>query len=451
MINPGEADRILKEVLSLTTSDMAEAILERDRLALSRFSENRISDSIDTEETTLYVRCINEKRIGVIATGDITPEGVKRAVIDCELMLRYMIPDEQFVTIPKPMDTEHRDKKGSPGTDHYEPSDRAEVIRRITGIAQKGNLEASGAYRQEWKTLAVANTLGVNRMFTGNHAQLSVTISGKDDNSGWGMAYNPDAVQIDGDDLALVATRVAMNSRNPKSLHDGKYTVILSPAAVGQLLILLSFMGFGCKTLHQKRSFMAGRIGEKIAGENFTVYDDANDESFASMTIDYEGTPRQKVSLIENGVAKGVVYNSYYANLMETKSTGHALPPTNTFGPYPKNLVVAGGERRTEDLVRSTQKGLLINHFWYLNYLNPLRTMVTGTTRDGLFLVENGEITSPVRNMRTNQSILEAFSNIEEISSERVVYPQFGVLMTVTAMKINEFNLVAEEEETDKC
>ena len=122
MINPGEADRILKEVLSLTTSDMAEAILERDRLALSRFSENRISDSIDTEETTLYVRCINEKRIGVIATGDITPEGVKRAVIDCELMLRYMIPDEQFVTIPKPMDTEHRDKKGSPGIVNRRPT-----------------------------------------------------------------------------------------------------------------------------------------------------------------------------------------------------------------------------------------------------------------------------------------------------------------------------------------
>lgn len=451
MIHPDDADRILKDVLSQTTSDMAEAILEWDRLALSRFSESRISDSIDTEETTLYVRCINEKRIGVIATGDLTPEGIKRAVIDCELMLKYMIPDEQFVSLPAPVETKHQDRKDSPGTDHFEPSDRAEVIRRIAGIAQKGNLEASGAYRQEWKTLAVANTLGVNRVFGGNQAQLSVTISGTEDNSGWGLAHNPDAVQIDGDDLALVASRVAMNSRNPQSLPDGTYTVILSPAAVGQLLILLSFMGFGCKTLYQKRSFMAGRIGEKIAGDNFTVYDDTNEEGFSSTTIDYEGIPRQKVSLIENGIAKGVVYNSYYANLMDAQSTGHALPPTNTFGPYPKNLVVAGGERRTEDLVKSTRKGLLINHFWYLNYLNPMRTMVTGTTRDGLFLVQNGEIMAPIRNMRTNQSILEAFSNIEELSSDRVVYPQFGVLMKVPAMKINEFNLVAEEEETDKC
>jgi len=451
MINPEKAEKILKAALSFATSDMAEAVLERERLALSRFSENRISDVIDREETTLYVRCINDKRIGVIATGDISPNGIKQAVLDCEGMLKFMVPDEQFSTLPAPVETKHRERQDSPGTSFYEPADRANVIRRIAGIAHKANLEASGAFRQEWKMLAVSNTLGVNRFYTGSHAQLSVTMSGKDDNSGWGMAYNPDAVQIDGDNLALTASRIAMKSRNPQSIPSGKYTVILSPAAVGQLLILLSFMGFGCKTLYQKRSFMAGHIGEKIAGDNFTVYDDANDENFASPTIDYEGIPRQRVALVENGIARGVVYNSYYANLMETQSTGHALPPTNAFGPYPKNLVVAGGERQTDDLVKSTQKGLLVNHFWYLNYLNPMRTMVTGTTRDGLFLVENGEITTPVKNMRTNQSILEAFSNIEELSKDRVVYPQFGVLMKVPAMKVGEFNLIAEEEETDKC
>jgi predicted Zn-dependent protease len=276
-------------------------------------------------------------------------------------------------------------------------------------------------------------------------------MAGMRNSSGWGMAYSPDAVQIDSADLALKAAQKAMDSRNPKDLPDGQYTVILEPAAVGQLLILLSFMGFGCKTLYQRRSFMAGHIGEKIAGDNFTVYDNAADDSFASPPFDYEGVPKKRVPLIENGIARGVVYNSYYANLMDTQSTGHALAPTNNYGPYPKNLVVEPGDSSIDEMINSTWNGVLITHFWYLNFLNPMRTMVTGTTRDGTFYIKNGKIAHPIKNMRTNQSILEAFSNIELLSKTRIVYPQYSVLMKIPAMKINNFNLIAEEEDNSKC
>ena len=451
MRNKGEAYEILKTALSVSKSDMTETVLEYDRLSLARFSEQRIQDHIDREEKTLYVRCVKGKKIGIVATGDVSLDGIARAVKDCEAMQKYLIADEKFDSFPQPSAEKLKEDYISKGTLHFGPMERAEAIKQVFAVARKGSLEASGAFRQEQKMLAVANTLGVNRFYTGNHAQLSITLAGVRKHSGWSMAYNPDAVQIDATHQALTASQKAMLSRNPKTLPDGQYTVILEPAAVGQLLILLSFMGFGCKTLYQRRSFMAGHIGEKIAGDNFSVIEDPFDKSFTSPPFDYEGVPKRRVPLIENGIARGVVYNSYYANLMQTASTGHALAPTNNYGPYPKNLVVAGGESSLDEMIASTSKGILITHFWYLNFLNPMRTMVTGTTRDGTFFIEDGKIAHPVKNMRTNQSILEAFSNIKLISKDRIVYPQYSILMRVPSMKINNFNLAAEQEDDDKC
>ncbi|MDD4051880.1 MAG: metallopeptidase TldD-related protein, partial [candidate division Zixibacteria bacterium] len=133
--------------------------------------------------------------------------------------------------------------------------------------------------------------------------------------------------------------------------------------------------------------------------------------------------------------------------------TGHALPPDNSYGPYPKNLAVAPGDKTLEEMIASTEKGVLITHFWYINFLNPMQTMITGTTRDGTFMIENGKVGAAVKNMRTNQSILEAFSKVRDISSQRIVYPQFSSLMLVPAMKIDEFNLMQEtkEEWEEKC
>jgi len=196
---------------------------------------------------------------------------------------------------------------------------------------------------------------------------------------------------------------------------------------------------------------MAGKIGQKIAGDNFSVYEDPFETFFNTQPFDYEGVAKQKVTLIENGIARGVVSNSYYANLLGEKSTGHALPPNNTYGPYPKNMVVSPGDSSIDDMIKATQKGILITHFWYLNFLNPMKTMVTGTTRDGTFMIDNGQISSPIKNMRTNQSILDAFSGITAISKDSIVYPQYSVLMKVPAMMIDNFNLAAEEEDESKC
>jgi predicted Zn-dependent protease len=453
VIDKAKSMEIIGRVLEASKSNITEAILESSRLTLTRFAESKIHQNIDSEETTLYIRIARDKRVSAVATGDISEGGIRKAVSDGEKALAFMPPDENFDSFPSPGDLGEVALKEDfliKGTSDFSAQKRAEAVSLISRIGRKGNLEASGAFRLEEKSLAVGNSLGVSRYYVGNAAQLSATLSGAGANSGWAIEYNPDASQIDVDGLAKRAAMKAAMSRDPISLPDGQYTVILEPAAAGQFLILLAFMGFGAKTFYQRRSFMAGKIGQKIAGENFTVTEDPLNPAFNTEPFDYEGISKRKTPLIERGVAMGTVSNSYYARLLGQKSTGHALPPNNNYGPYPKNMVVDTGDKSVEELIASTEKGILITRFWYLNFLNPMKTMVTGTTRDGTFLIEKGLVGAAIKNMRTNQSILEAFSNIESMSNESVVYPQYSVLMKIPAMKINNFNLIAEEDE-GKC
>ena len=156
----------------------------------------------------------------------------------------------------------------------------------------------------------------------------------------------------------------------------------------------------------------------------------------SGIPFDYEGVPKQKVVLIENGVARGVVHDRRSASMANSETTGHALPPDNARGPYPKNLTLAPGDVSIDEMIASTDRGILITHFWYVNYLNPMRAQVTATTRDGTFLIENGKVANPVRNMRVTPAILESFARADQISKERALYPQYSVVMYVPAMKI---------------
>jgi PmbA protein len=322
------------------------------------------------------------------------------------------------------------------------PLDRALAVEKIVRSCQKENLNASGAFESSKAATVVVNSLGTEQYFDETTTLLSLTTSDKDGNSGWAQEYNRDVSKINLDSFIDTAISKAVNSKEPIELPPGEYTVILEEAAVASLLLFLGFLGFGAKTFLEGRSFMAGKIGEKICGENISIIEDPFDLEMNGMPFDYEGVNKKKVVLIENGIAKGVVYDSYYANKGKTESTGHALPPNNTFGPYPKNMVILPGNSTKEEMIGSTEKGILITHFWYINYMNPMKTQVTGTTRDGTFLIENGKIKSAVKNLRIAQSILEAFSNVELMTKTKKLCPQYGAVMLVPAMKINQFNFI---------
>lgn len=444
MITQDQALTLLKAGLAVSSADQTELVLIGEDLSLTRVAESQIHQNMYRSDTNVYVRAIQEKRVGITSTGDLSVDAIKRAVKDaCDISL-LMPVDEQFASLPSPQPTDKIDTFFRDTADGS-PQQRADAVRKIVDKCSKADLQAAGAFRNYTETLAVINSLGVEQFNISTKAELSMTVIGNKDNAGWSIGYDRSIKNISVDTLTATAIDKAQRSVGPIALESGQYTVILEPAAVGQLLLFLAFMGFGGKTLFEKRSFMSGKIGEKICGDNMTITEDSFNLQMLGVPFDYEGVPRKRVPLIEKGIAKGGVYNSYYAGLAGVESTGHALPPNNSFGPYPKHMVMDAGAMTISDMVKSTAKGVYITHFWYVNYLNPMKTMVTGTTRDGTFLIENGLVTKPIKNMRMSQSILEAFSNVDMISSERKLYPQYSVVMLVPALKVNNFTLETTE------
>jgi PmbA protein len=436
-----KAFEILEKGLGYSQADQAELVFLGEDLSLTRFAENVIHQNMARMDHTLMARVVLGKKVGVAVTNSIEDENIKKVIKDAEEIARNQQEDPDFVSLPA-SSLALEVKSFSPKTSEYSPSERAKGIENAVRRCKSQNLSGTGAFQTETDVTCVVNSLGTKQYFQETKAQFSLTASSEDSASGWAQSYDQDVKKIDIENIAQRAIFKAILSSNPIELPPGKYTVILEEAAVASLLLFLGFLGFGAKTFTQGRSFMAGKIGEKITGDNITIVEDPYDPVMNGMPFDYEGVVKKKVPLIENGVAKGVVYNSYYANKAGVESTGHALPPNNTFGPYPKNMVMAPGNSNLEEMVSSTEKGILITHFWYINYMNPMRTMVTGTTRDGTFLIEDGKIKSAVKNMRIGQSILEAFSNVEMMSKDRKLCPQYGVVMYVPAMKIKDFTFI---------
>jgi predicted Zn-dependent protease len=440
---------ILERALKLSGADQTEAVLMGEQTWLTRFTESVINQNIAQEQTTLVVTAVNEKKVGLASTNDLSEEGIRKTVESANEISLLQPPDERFTSFP---DTEMAPKLEKAvlveANENYSPDDMAKAVATVANLSAKEDLTASGAFRHDINTVGVANSLGVRQFGRSGKAELSLTIVGpQDQQSGFAIGFNPDPAKINYDEVVNRAIEKAARNVDPIILPDGQYTVILEPAAVGQLLLFLGFLGFGGRTMMQRRSFLSGKTGEVITGENITITDEPDNPLFGSLLFDYEGVTRKRITPIDHGRAGEAAFDSYYANLMGVQPTGHSVQPNNSYGPYPKNLCIAPGDKTKEEMIASTERGVLITHFWYINFLNPMRTMITGTTFDGTFLIENGKVGPAIKNMRTNQSILEAFSNVEMISKTRMVYPQYTSLMLVPAMKINNFNLVQETKE----
>ncbi len=246
--------------------------------------------------------------------------------------------------------------------------------------------------------------------------------------------------------LADTAIEKALLSQNPVSIKPGRYRVILEEEAVAQLISFLAFIGFGALAFQEQRSFMYGKIGQEIVAKTITIWDDALDNRTIGFPFDFEGVPKQKIVLVEKGTAKNVVYDSHTAQRENKESTGHALPAPNPYGPIPTNLFLSGGNSSVEEMISSTKKGVLVTRFHYTNVEDPIKTVLTGMTRDGTFLVENGKIVTGVKNLRITQSILEALNNVELISEKtRLVDTGFGAC-NVPALKIKDFRFTGVTE-----
>jgi PmbA protein len=285
---------------------------------------------------------------------------------------------------------------------------------------------------------AFANSRGYFAHYEQTRAEFSVTIMEKD-SSGWAKANSPNIADINPDALGSSASRKAAASRAPKEIPPGRYTVILEPSAVLDLVGFLFYDFAGTAVLDQ-RSMFNKRIGTQLFGDNITIWDDVYHPLQLGTPFDGEGVPRQKVLLVDRGVPRNLVYSRATAKKMKKQPTGHGFSLPNEYGEAPMNLVFTGGKASVDEMVRSTERGILVTRLWYIREVDPYEKILTGMTRDGTFLVENGKISGGIRNFRFNQSMIEMLSNVETLGEAVRAAGEESFEMVVPAMKVREFH-----------
>jgi predicted Zn-dependent protease len=435
MLSQAEALRLLERLLELSAAEQTELVLEHEVQNLTRFANSAINQNVSRNDAVLYVRAINDKRIGICSAKAFAGEETEQAIHKAQELSTQQPPTEDFVSLPGEQ-TAQRMQTYYDETAGFSPMERASGLK---AALHDTTVSYSGAFETSARLLCVANSLGVRHVVRSTGASFSVTAAADEESSGWAQENSRNVTDLDIGEASRIAAHKALQSRNAIELEPGEYTVLLEEAAVATFLLFLSFLGFGARGFLQGRSFMSRTIGQKITGANITIVEDPFHPLSDGLPFDYEGVPKKRVVLIEDGFARGVVYDSLHAALGNTDSTGHALRPGNTYGPYPRNMFLKPGTKNKEELLAGIDRGVLITRFWYTNFKNPRNTEVTGLTRDGTFLIENGKITAGVKPARYSQSILEALSNCE-LSNTPKLRHQYGSSMVVPAARIDGFH-----------
>jgi PmbA protein len=438
---------IADRVLTLSSADLTEVLVFSHDQYLTRFAANTIHQNVSEADVTVRVRAIFGRKMGVASGNDLDDDALQRVVASAETVARFQQDNPGLRSLPEPQPIREVNAY-TEATAACTPEERARGVVAICAMSREQGLEAAGAFSTGVEELMVANSLGVSAYHCGTVANL-VTVIMSESSSGYASATAMDVSELDPEALGRVALDKALRSRHPTEVDPGAYTVILEEDAVADMVFTLGYLGFGALAVQEGRSFMNGHFGERITGENITIWDDGYDPRCLMLPFDFEGVPKQRVTLIERGVAKGVVYDSFTAGREEGKaSTGHSLPAPNTFGPFPGNLFMAPGHATKEEMLASTERGIWVTRFHYTNPVHPVKTVLTGMTRDGTFLIEGGEITRPLKNFRFTQSILEAFGQAEMVADElKLISSGWGGSgVCVPALKIHGFQFTGTTE-----
>jgi predicted Zn-dependent protease len=320
------------------------------------------------------------------------------------------------------------------------PEERAAAVGPVMTAAAARSLNAAGALSTIAGAVAFANSRGAFAFQPETGSQFTCTVRG-DDSSGWVDRHRRDVRALEVGTLGRVAIEKAERSRHPGAIEPGRYTVVLEPNAVAELVMFLATLGLGAQAEQEGRSFMVDKMNQRITGARVTLVDDPYDPRAFGRPFDVEGTPRQRVTLIERGVARAVVHDRRTARKAGIESTGHAAPPPATDGPLPYSLVLAAGDTPLEQLIASTERGILVTRFWYNRVVDAKKTSVTGMTRDGTFVIENGKLTRGLRNLRFNESVLEVLERADAWGrdAEPTVFDYVGNCVVAPALRVPEF------------
>lgn len=442
-LSRAEAEAICKRVLSFSTADECRVTINSGVRANTRFAVNQISTAGDNYNAAVSIRSVFGKKVANVTVNRLDDAALREAVQNAERIAKLAPDDPELLPELGPQRYEES-IVWNDATASLEPEARADAVREITERARAAGLVSTGYLEAQAQAFAVANSKGLFAYQRSTGVAFTTTVRTEDGRgSGWAGASDNDFSRIDPRALAERAIEKARRSVNAAAIEPGRYTVVLEPTAAANLIQLIGG-ALNARNADEGRSFFSkagggNKIGEKVVDERVTLYSNPLDPRVPAGTFGGDGLPNQATTWIENGVVRNLAYDRFWA-----QRTGQQ--PRSTAG----TLAMNGGEETVESMIASTQRGLLVTRFWYIRGVDPRTILFTGLTRDGTFLIENGRVTRPVKNLRYNESPIFMLNNLlamgrpERVSASESGGP--GQAIMVPAMKVRDFNFTSTSD-----
>jgi PmbA protein len=439
------AEEVLGRALRIGATE-AEVLVMAGDSALTRFANSEIHQNVVERSLTVSLRHVVGRRIAVVSTGQVNAEGLRSLVHRAAAIARSCEELDDWAGLPAPTEPAVRTAVSAwaDGTADATPEFRADGVRAVIAAADEVGVTAYGSFSTDADAVAVANSAGIRAAENRTSSQLLTVHMSPDGGTGYAEGVSMDATTIDAAAIGREAAAKARAGDRPVTVEPGDYPVVLEEYAVVDITDMLGYLGFSALAVQEGRSFV--EPGRRIGSDLVTIVDDGADRHGLPMSFDYEGVPKLRVSLVEGGVCREVVYDSQTAARAGRTSTGHGLPAPNPWGPFPLNAVMSAGDVPRDELVGGLDRGLLVTRFHYTNVVHPKLAMITGMTRDGTFLVERGEVVGPVRNLRFTQSYLDALAGVSAVSSSRKAIRGFLGAAVVPALRIDAWTFTGVTE-----
>ncbi len=436
-----EAQAIVEKAVKWSKADAVDVQVNTYTQGNIRFADNQVSTAGSTTDAQLGIQSAFGPKHAVVTTNDLSDDAIRRAVEQSERIAR-LAPDDPEVMPQLGAQQYAPVNAWFDSTANLSADDRAKAALIALEMARKaGDVKAAGYLVSGAGALAIGNSTGMFAYRRNTSVNYTLTVRTSDGTgSGWAAADHPDWAQLDARRVADRAVQKAMASRKPVALEPGRYTVILEPQAVGDLVQLISNYADARSADEGRSPFVkeggGNKVGQKIADERVTIYSDPSDPQLLGQPWDFEGMPIGRQVWIERGILKQLIYSRFWAKKQGKTATGG-----------PTTFKMAGGTQTLDDLIRGTTRGILVTRLWYLREVDPRTILYTGLTRDGTFLVENGKITKSLRNFRFNESPLFVLNNIEALGqTERLAGTEQGGDVVMPSIKARDFNFTSLSE-----
>ena len=437
ILTESEAKTLLQKVLSYSKADECEVNLLGEERGNLRYARNEVSTSGSLINQNLQVQSAYGKKVGVATIDEFDDASLEKVVRRSEELAQLAPENPEYVGLLGPQ--QYLKSTGFfDSTATLTPDKRADAVATSLKLSREANLTAAGFMEDQYGYNAMMNSKGLFAYFPSTNVNFTLTVRTPDSKgSGYVARGYSDVGKLDTAGATRIAMQKAQGSAEARAIEPGKYTVILEPTAAVVLLENI-FFDMDARSADEGRSYFSkaggkSRLGDKVVDERVTIYSDPTNSDLPASPWSGDGRPQEKTMWIEKGVVKNLSYSRYWAQKQGKKAV-----------PSPNNVIMAGGSASLEDMIKSTQRGILVTKLWYIRTVDPQTILLTGLTRDGTFYIENGKIKHPVKNFRFNESPIIMLNNLETLGKpERVLSTESNQSYLIPPMKIRDFTFTS--------